>query len=53
MLWQLCYSELYFSDELWPNFNEKEMDKAIDFFVNRTRTYGSKISKIYQEQINK
>ena len=37
MLWQLAYSELYFTDTLWPDFNEEEFDKAIDSFNKRDR----------------
>lgn len=40
MLWQLAYSELYFTDVLWPDFNEEELDKAIDSFNNRDRRFG-------------
>lgn len=41
MLWQLAYSELYFTDTLWPDFNEKEFDKAIDSFNKRDRRFGA------------
>ena len=40
MLWQMAYSEMYFSDVLWPDFNEEELDKAIASFNNRERRYG-------------
>ncbi len=40
LLWQLSYSELYFSDVLWPDFNEKELDKAIEAFNKRKRNFG-------------
>lgn len=40
LLWQSAYSELYFTDELWPNFNEKELDKAITEFNKRQRRFG-------------
>lgn len=40
MLWQLAYSELYFTDTLWPDFNEEEFDKAIDSFNKRDRRFG-------------
>ena len=44
LLWQSAYSELYFTDVLWPDFNEKELDRAILSFQNRDRRYGG-ISK--------
>lgn len=40
MLWQLAYSELYFTDLLWPDFDEKEFNKAIAFYANRERRFG-------------
>ena len=40
LLWQSSYSELYFSDVLWPVFNENELDKAINEFNNRKRNFG-------------
>lgn len=40
MLWQLAYSELYFTNTLWPDFNEKELDKALIHYANRERRFG-------------
>ena len=40
MLWQLAYSELYFTNTLWPDFNKKELDIAIESFNNRDRRFG-------------
>lgn len=40
MLWQMAYAELYFTDVLWPDFNEKEMEKAIESYNNRDRRFG-------------
>jgi undecaprenyl diphosphate synthase len=40
MLWQSEYSELYFTDILMPDFNEKEFDKAIDDYKERQRRFG-------------
>ena len=42
MLWQLAYSELYFTDVLWPDFDEVELDKALTHFANRERRYGAR-----------
>lgn len=41
MLWQMAYAELYFTDVLWPDFDEKEMDKALDSFNKRDRRFGA------------
>lgn len=40
MLYQLTYSELYFTDTYFPDFDEKEYDKAIDAYNNRDRRFG-------------
>lgn len=40
LLYQGAYSELYFSNTLWPDFDEKELDKAIEEFSHRTRRFG-------------
>ena len=40
LLYQGAYSELYFTDVLWPDFNEAEFDKAIAEFGQRNRRYG-------------
>ncbi len=41
MLWQMAYAELYFTDVLWPDFDDKELDKAIDSFNKRDRRFGA------------
>ena len=40
LLWQASYSELYFTDVLWPDFSEKELKEAIDDYYSRRRRYG-------------
>ena len=40
LLWQLSYSEFYFSDTLWPDFSKEELAKIIDEYKNRERRYG-------------
>ena len=40
MLWQLAYSELYFTDKLWPEFGEAELKEAITSYQARERRYG-------------
>ncbi|SFM54725.1 Undecaprenyl pyrophosphate synthetase [Ectothiorhodospira mobilis] len=46
LLWQLAYTELYFSDVLWPDFDETELDRAFACFAGRQRRFGH-----IQEQI--
>ena len=40
MLWQLAYTEFYFTDVLWPDFNKKELIKAIEYYNGRDRRFG-------------
>lgn len=40
MIWQSVYSEWYFTDTLWPDFDEKELDNAIEYFYNCIRNFG-------------
>lgn len=40
LLWQLAYSELYFSDRLWPAFDEAEFDRALAAYAARERRFG-------------
>lgn len=40
LLWQMAYSELYFTDVLWPDFNTNELHKALISFQGRNRRYG-------------
>ena len=40
VLWQAAYSELYFSNKLWPDFTEEDLDLALDEFDRRNRRFG-------------
>jgi len=40
LLWNLAYAELWFSDVLWPDFDESALDAALDFYSHRQRRYG-------------
>ena len=40
LLWSLAYSELYFSDVLWPDFDVEELDQAFAFYESRQRRFG-------------
>jgi undecaprenyl diphosphate synthase len=40
MLWQSDYAELYFTDTLWPDFDEAELKKALDYYAERKRNFG-------------
>jgi undecaprenyl diphosphate synthase len=40
LLWQAAYSELYFTDILWPEFDEVELNKALHWYATRERRFG-------------
>lgn len=40
LLWQLAYTEFYFTDVLWPDFNKKELIKAVEKYNERDRRFG-------------
>ena len=40
LLWQLAYTELYFTDTLWPDFGRNEFALALDWFASRQRRFG-------------
>ena len=40
LLWQLAYSEFYFTDVLWPDFSKEELVKAIEYYNGRDRRFG-------------
>lgn len=40
LMWQLAYTELYFTDVYWPDFDEQQLQLAIDSYANRVRKFG-------------
>ena len=50
LLWQIAYSELYFCDTYWPDFNEDELHKAIESYQKRQRRYGKTEEQVENEQ---
>lgn len=40
LLWQVAYSEFYFTEVLWPDFTEAEFDRAIESYMHRDRRFG-------------
>ncbi len=40
LLWQSAYTEFYFSEVLWPDFDKKELIKAVEYYSRRTRKFG-------------
>jgi undecaprenyl diphosphate synthase len=49
LLWQSAYSEFYFSDVLWPEFDETCLMKAIETFNGRERRFGKTGQQLFQE----
>ncbi|PHS70943.1 MAG: di-trans,poly-cis-decaprenylcistransferase [Methylophaga sp.] len=49
LLWQLAYTEFYFTDTLWPDFDSKELDNAISSFCQRERRFGKTSEQIQDE----
>lgn len=41
LLWQSAYTELYFTEVLWPDFDKKELGKAIEYYSSRKRKFGA------------
>lgn len=46
LLWNLAYTELYFCDALWPDFDERELEAAIEHFGRRQRRFGLVSSQV-------
>lgn len=52
LMWQASYSELYFTDILWPDFTENDFNKALTDFKNRSRRFG-RIGTVIKSIFNK
>jgi len=49
LLWQIAYSELYFCDTYWPDFDEAELNKAIESYQKRQRRFGKTEEQVESE----
>jgi undecaprenyl diphosphate synthase len=52
LLWQLAYTELYFTDTLWPDFDDNELADALDYYAGRQRRYGRTGEQVKQNPGN-
>ena len=52
LLWQLAYTELYFTDVLWLDFDEVELHKAFDWFSQRERLFGRTSAQLASQVIS-
>lgn len=50
LLWQLAYTELFFTDSLWPDFGPAQLDEAMQWFANRERRFGKISEQIKENQ---
>ena len=50
LLWQIAYSELYFCDTYWPDFNEDDLHRAIESYQQRQRRYGKTEAQVENER---
>lgn len=48
LLWQMAYTEMYFADVYWPDFNPAEFDKALESYVGRQRRFGRTSEQLKQ-----
>ena len=47
LLWQLAYTEMYFTDVYWPDFDAAEFDRALDSYVSRQRRFGRTSEQVH------
>ena len=50
LLWQIAYSELYFCDTFWPDFNEEDLHRAIESYQQRQRRYGKTEAQVEADE---
>jgi undecaprenyl diphosphate synthase len=50
LLWQSAYSEFYFSDKLWPDFDESALDLALLAYQQRERRFGKTTAQLSDQQ---
>ena len=48
LIWQLAYTELYFTEVLWPAFDERQLDEALYWYANRQRRFGRTSDQVEQ-----
>jgi undecaprenyl diphosphate synthase len=52
LLWQLAYTELYYTDTLWPDFNATDLQTAFDWFSQRERRFGRTSAQLASETLS-
>ena len=51
LLWQFAYTEFYFSDVLWPQFDAAELDRALDWYASRQRRFGMTSEQLHRSSV--
>ena len=51
LLWQLAYTEMYFTDVYWPDFDTVEYDKALESYVGRQRRFGRTSEQLVENEL--
>lgn len=51
LLWQLAYTEMYFTDTLWPDFDAPALDRAIESYRRRERRFGRTSEQVRESQV--
>jgi undecaprenyl diphosphate synthase len=49
-LWQIAYSELYFTPVYWPDFNNDELLKAVEYYQTKQRRFGKTGDQVEEEE---
>ena len=52
LIWHLAYSELYFTDTLWPDFDQRSLDAALDAYASRQRRFGRTSEQVVQNRMS-
>ena len=50
LLWQMAYTELYFTETYWPEFDKSELESALDWFGKRVRRFGQTDEQVLGEK---
>ena len=51
MLWQLAYTEMYFTSILWPDFDQRSLDEAVKSFKSRQRRFGHTSEQVLNQSV--
>lgn len=52
LIWHLAYAELYFTDTLWPDFDSRSLDMALDAYASRQRRFGRTSEQVVESDMS-